>query len=141
MCFRRQQPLAKIAEMLKGMFDVAKRVILNPYPRFPPTLYYPASQRAPEVSDMVYADEVREDDFCNANPLLGTPGTQKRICKPDGTLQPSQYRQGCGYICCGRGYSAKEAVRKLPDQFVLYPGNEVRVRSGKLERYVRYECN
>lgn len=139
-CFRRQNQFSKIAENLKRLYDQARRVVANAYSSNPPTLLYQAGNRSPDAMDLVYTDEVRDDDFCNPHQQFGTPGTQRRTCKPDLDSTSTNYKEGCAYLCCGRGYSTRDALRQLPNQIVLAPNNQVRVIPGKFIEYKRYEC-
>lgn len=62
-----------------------------------------ASSRNPTSSDLVYLDS--SPDYCRSNPEMAVLGTVGRECQ-----MKSAGIDGCGLMCCGRGYSAKDVI-------------------------------
>ncbi|XP_039263907.1 protein Wnt-5-like [Styela clava] len=56
---------------------------------------------SPDVGmmDLVYLDS--SPDYCSPNPRTGVLGTKGRECNKD-----SFGKDGCGFLCCGRGYDS-----------------------------------
>ncbi|XP_019951437.1 protein Wnt-7a [Paralichthys olivaceus] len=65
----------------------------------------PYSYRKPMDSDLVYID--RSPNYCEADPITGSLGTQGRVCNK--TMM--QHISGCDLMCCGRGYNTHQYSR------------------------------
>nr|O15978.1 RecName: Full=Protein Wnt-5; Flags: Precursor [Halocynthia roretzi]BAA21878.1 Wnt [Halocynthia roretzi] len=71
-----------------------------------------SSDRNPSNIDLVYIDS--SPDYCKVNHKLGILGTSGRECQLD-----SLAMDGCGLMCCGRGYTTKmvEVVKSCNCKF------------------------
>lgn len=58
------------------------------------------SQSQIQITDLIYLES--SPDYCQKNRKTGVSGTKRRECKLD-----SRTRDGCGLLCCGRGYRTK----------------------------------
>ena len=56
------------------------------------------------IEDLVYID--KSPDFCTPNHNTGSLGTQGRFCN-----RTSQAVDGCGLMCCNRGYVTRQELR------------------------------
>lgn len=65
----------------------------------------PYSYRKPMDTDLVYID--KSPNYCEADPLTGSLGTQGRVCNK--TMM--QHISGCDLMCCGRGYNTHQYSR------------------------------
>nr|XP_039263467.1 protein Wnt-5-like [Styela clava] len=54
----------------------------------------------PTSTSLVYIES--SPDYCKENLKTGVPGTRDRVCEKD-----SSGNNGCGLLCCGRGYRSK----------------------------------
>lgn len=57
--------------------------------------------KKPGIMDLVYIES--SPDYCRRNARTGVPGTRGRECNIDSTGT-----DGCGLMCCGRGYRTKK---------------------------------
>lgn len=99
-CWRALPSFREVGEYIKERFDGAtevkgkqigsRRVLVQINPKFKPHTIY----------DLVYVDP--SPDFCNANSLTGSLGTQGRTCN-----KTSQAMDGCDLMCCQRGYTTQ----------------------------------
>nr|CAI5855975.1 unnamed protein product [Callosobruchus analis] len=102
-CTRKMPTFREIGNKLKERFDGAAKVIAgNDGQSFIPE---GETIKPPGKMDLVYSEE--SPSFCLPNPGLGSFGTQGRVCN-----DTSQGEEGCGILCCGRGYDVRyEMVR------------------------------
>ncbi|XP_057665370.1 protein Wnt-6 isoform X1 [Diorhabda carinulata] len=95
-CTRRMPTFREVGNRLKERFDGAAKVIAgNDGQSFMPE---GETIKPPGRGDLVYSEE--SPLYCVPNNTLGSFGTQGRICN-----DTSQGEEGCGILCCGRGYS------------------------------------
>ncbi len=64
----------------------------------------PYSYRKPMDMDLVYIE--KSPNYCEADPVTGSMGTQGRICN-----KTAQQPNGCDLMCCGRGYNTHQYSR------------------------------
>ncbi|XDV51542.1 hypothetical protein PO909_020403, partial [Leuciscus waleckii] len=64
----------------------------------------PYSYRKPMDTDLVYIE--KSPNYCEADPVTGSMGTQGRICN-----KTAQQTNGCDLMCCGRGYNTHQYSR------------------------------
>ncbi|KAJ8931694.1 hypothetical protein NQ314_015365 [Rhamnusium bicolor] len=94
-CTRKMPPFREIGNRLKERFDGAAKVIAgNDGQSFMPE---GETIKPPGKVDLVYSEE--SPLFCLPNSTLGSFGTQGRTCN-----DTSQGEEGCGILCCGRGF-------------------------------------
>lgn len=60
----------------------------------------------PSLTDLVYIES--SPDYCRKNIRTGVPGTRGRECNRD-----SRGSDGCGLLCCGRGYRTETVVMEV----------------------------
>lgn len=65
----------------------------------------PYSYRKPMDTDLVYIE--KSPNYCEADPVTGSIGTQGRICNKTLMHHPN----GCDLMCCGRGYNTHQYSR------------------------------
>ncbi|KRX92279.1 Protein Wnt-4 [Trichinella pseudospiralis] len=96
-CWRVMPSFREVGYILKDKFDGATEVV--PRRVNSRLMLAPAhSQFKPHtVEDLVYLHE--SPDYCNPNNVTGTLGTFGRVCN-----KTSKAIDGCGLLCCGRGY-------------------------------------
>ncbi|CAH1114715.1 unnamed protein product [Psylliodes chrysocephalus] len=95
-CTRKMPTFREVGNRLKERFDGAAKVIAgNDGQSFMPE---GETIKRPGRGDLVYSEE--SPLYCVPNNTLGSFGTQGRICN-----DTSQGEEGCGILCCGRGYS------------------------------------
>ncbi|XP_076356910.1 protein Wnt-5b-like [Tachypleus tridentatus] len=101
-CWQQLASFREIGDHLKDKYDGATEVKINrrgklqiKNPRF--TL--------PTSRDLVYLDQ--SPDYCVANELTGSFGTQSRVCN-----RTSPSTDGCNLLCCGRGYNSFKTLVK-----------------------------
>ncbi|XP_059385578.1 protein Wnt-7a-like [Carassius carassius] len=64
----------------------------------------PYSYRKPMDMDLVYIE--KSPNYCEADPVTGSMGTQGRICN-----KTAQQANGCDLMCCDRGYNTHQYSR------------------------------
>ncbi len=65
----------------------------------------PYSYRKPMDTDLVYIE--KSPNYCEADPVTGSVGTQGRVCNKTLVHHPN----GCDLMCCGRGYNTHQYSR------------------------------
>ncbi|CAH1130295.1 unnamed protein product [Ceutorhynchus assimilis] len=102
-CMRKMPNFREVGNRLKQRFDGAAKVI----PGNDGQSFIPEGDtiKPPGKSDLVYSEDSIPTDFCHLNTTLGSFGTQGRSC--NGT---SQGEDGCGILCCARGFQTYEKV-------------------------------
>lgn len=94
-CWRKMPNFRDVGNKLKERFDGAAKVIAgNDGKSFIPE---GETIKPPGRFDLVYSEE--SPSFCAPNNTLGSFGTQGRLCD-----EKSLGEEGCGILCCGRGY-------------------------------------
>lgn len=63
------------------------------------------SYRKPMDTDLVYIE--KSPNYCEADPVTGSVGTQGRVCNKTLVHHPN----GCNLMCCGRGYNTHQYSR------------------------------
>ncbi|UYV81993.1 WNT1 [Cordylochernes scorpioides] len=98
-CWMRLAPFRSVGAELLRRYDRASRVQVsnqgNLRRRRVPLQPVRPGRRPPTRKDLVFIE--KSPKFCRPNARMGTEGTTGRICPDD----------GCGRLCCGRGYSTK----------------------------------
>jgi len=99
-CWQRLPAFREVGDILKDKYDgatevrVARRGKLRArYRRY----------KRPTTDDLVYIQE--SPDYCRKNTTLGSSGTTGRACE-----RSSQGTDGCGLLCCGRGYNTQHVT-------------------------------
>ncbi|XP_030383347.1 protein Wnt-5 [Scaptodrosophila lebanonensis] len=99
-CWQQLSSIREIGDYLREKYEEATEVKLNKRGR----LQVKDSQfKVPTAHDLVYLDE--SPDWCRNNRQLQWPGTHGRVCN-----KSSSGLDGCGILCCGRGYNTKNIV-------------------------------
>ncbi|KAK9888594.1 hypothetical protein WA026_000829 [Henosepilachna vigintioctopunctata] len=94
-CWRKLPNFREVGNRLKERFDGAAKVIAgNDGQSFIPE---GDTIKPPGKLDLVYSEDT--PNYCAANNSLGSFGTQGRVCD-----DKSLGEEGCGILCCGRGY-------------------------------------
>lgn len=97
-CWRKMPPFREVGNRLKERFDGAAKVIAgNDGQSFMPE---GETIKPPVKIDLVYSED--SPSFCLPNDTLGSFGTQGRQC-----VDTSLAEEGCGILCCGRGFTSK----------------------------------
>ena len=94
-CWRRLKSFRTVGTYLKDKFDGASLVKMNK--KRTKLRRIGKHQKRPTRKDLVYIEQ--SPDFCNEDPQHGSLGTHGRQCN-----QTSYGLDGCGLMCCGRGY-------------------------------------
>ncbi|XP_076813686.1 protein Wnt-4-like [Clavelina lepadiformis] len=105
-CWRAMPRLRNVSRILKEKFDGAVAV----KPRVKPGKKLRPAQKDhvnPTANDLVYIRKKRETDYCEKNLRLGSYGTRGRLCN-----ETSQGTDGCGIMCCDRGFERKRIVKQ-----------------------------
>ncbi|KAI9575098.1 hypothetical protein GQX74_015523 [Glossina fuscipes] len=89
-----------IGDYLREKYEESTEVKLNKRGRLQ---VKDAQFKVPTAHDLVYLDE--SPDWCRSSRQLQWPGTHGRICN-----KTSNGLDGCGILCCGRGYNTKSIV-------------------------------
>ncbi|KAH8413738.1 hypothetical protein KR222_005447 [Zaprionus bogoriensis] len=99
-CWQQLSSIREIGDYLREKYEEATEVKLNKRGR----LQVKNSQfKVPTPHDLIFLDE--SPDWCRANRLLQWTGTHGRVCN-----KSSSGLDGCGILCCGRGYNTKNIV-------------------------------
>ncbi|CAD7077424.1 unnamed protein product [Hermetia illucens] len=99
-CWQQLSSIREIGDYLREKYDAATEVKLNRRGRLQvKDLRY----KIPTAHDLVFMDE--SPDWCRSNRQLNWPGTHGRVCN-----KTSAGLDGCGILCCGRGYNTKNIV-------------------------------
>ncbi|XP_033150677.1 protein Wnt-5-like isoform X2 [Drosophila busckii] len=99
-CWQQLSSIREIGDYLREKYEEATEVKLNKRGR----LQVKNSQfKIPTAHDLIYLDE--SPDWCRTNRLLQWSGTHGRVCN-----KTSSGLDGCGILCCGRGYNTKNIV-------------------------------
>ncbi|XP_066963899.1 protein Wnt-5b-like [Macrobrachium rosenbergii] len=101
-CWQQLAPFREVGDLLKEKYDGATEVKINrrgklqvKHPQF----------NVPTAEDLVYLSD--SPDYCRRNNTVGSLGTVDRICN-----KTSQGMDGCGLLCCGRGYNSQKVTLK-----------------------------
>ncbi|CAH1176104.1 unnamed protein product [Phaedon cochleariae] len=98
-CTRKMPSFREVGNRLKERFDGAAKVIAgNDGRSFEPE---GATIKRPGRVDLVYSEE--SPTFCDPDNALGSFGTRDRTCNDS-----SQGEEGCGILCCGRGFVPRQ---------------------------------
>lgn len=99
-CWQQLSSIREIGDYLREKYEEATEVKLNKRGR----LQVKNSQfKVPTAHDLIYLDE--SPDWCRTNRLLQWTGTHGRVCN-----KSSSGLDGCGILCCGRGYNTKNII-------------------------------
>ncbi|XP_053964140.1 protein Wnt-5 [Anastrepha ludens] len=99
-CWQQLSSIREIGDYLREKYEESTEVKLNKRGR----LQVKDPQfKVPTAHDLVYLDE--SPDWCRNSRQLQWPGTHGRICN-----KTSAGLDGCGILCCGRGYNTKNIV-------------------------------
>ncbi|XP_019892373.1 protein Wnt-5 [Musca domestica] len=99
-CWQQLSSIREIGDYLREKYEESTEVKLNKRGR----LQVKDPQfKVPTAHDLVYLDE--SPDWCRSNKQLQWPGTHGRVCN-----KTSNGLDGCGILCCGRGYNTKNIV-------------------------------
>ncbi|XP_036347094.1 protein Wnt-5-like [Rhagoletis pomonella] len=99
-CWQQLSSIREIGDYLREKYEESTEVKLNKRGR----LQVKDPQfKVPTAHDLVYLDE--SPDWCRNSRQLQWPGTHGRICN-----KTSSGLDGCGILCCGRGYNTKNIV-------------------------------
>lgn len=102
-CWRKLPVFREVGNRIKEKFDGAFKIMAgNDGKGFIPES---DSIKTPGVEDLVYSED--SVDFCEFNRRTGSLGTQGRICN-----HTSMGVDGCGLLCCDRGYETIRTVEK-----------------------------
>ncbi|XP_037941128.1 protein Wnt-5-like [Teleopsis dalmanni] len=99
-CWQQLSSIREIGDYLREKYEESTEVKLNKRGRLQ---VKDAQFKVPTAHDLVYLDE--SPDWCRNNKQLQWPGTHGRICN-----KTSSGLDGCGILCCGRGYNTKNIV-------------------------------
>ncbi|XP_075166597.1 wnt oncogene analog 5 [Haematobia irritans] len=99
-CWQQLSSIREIGDYLREKYEESTEVKLNKRGR----LQVKDPQfKVPTAHDLVYLDE--SPDWCRSSKQLQWPGTHGRVCN-----KTSNGLDGCGILCCGRGYNTKNIV-------------------------------
>ncbi|XP_030556298.1 protein Wnt-5 [Drosophila novamexicana] len=99
-CWQQLSSIREIGDYLREKYEEATEVKLNKRGR----LQVKNSEfKVPTAHDLIYLDE--SPDWCRTNRLLQWSGTHGRVCN-----KSSSGLDGCGILCCGRGYNTKNII-------------------------------
>ena len=99
-CSHQTPPLAKTGTILMEKFHAITQVAGKQVGARRTLLPTWAAVKKIAPDDLVYL--YPSHDYCEPNPRLNIPGTKGRKCKKD-----SLQTDGCGHLCCQRGYTTK----------------------------------
>ncbi|KAG8007354.1 Protein Wnt-7a, partial [Nibea albiflora] len=107
-CWTTLPKFRQLGYMLKDKYNQAVhvepvRASRNKRPTFL-KIKKPHSYRKPMDTELVYIE--KSPNYCEADPLTGSMGTQGRLCNKT-ALQPNS----CDLMCCGRGYNTHQYSR------------------------------
>ncbi|XP_074662163.1 protein Wnt-6-like isoform X2 [Tubulanus polymorphus] len=94
-CWRTLPHFSAIGNDLKNRFDGAFKVIIS---NDGDTLISAGDSKPYRKIDLIYTED-SSTNFCKASKRHGSLGTSGRLCDPH-----SMGVEGCGILCCGRGY-------------------------------------
>ena len=94
--------LIQVGDFLKAKYDSATEVRLNKRGKLQ---VRNRKSVIPTAEDLVFLDS--SPDYCSDNSNMGTFGTHGRACN-----KSSKGPDGCGVMCCGRGYTVQKQVVK-----------------------------
>ena len=97
-CWMQVPSFREVGEKLKERYNAAVEMRATSGGKIKTRI---ASSKPPSKTDLVFLDS--SPDYCRANIEMGVLGTTGRECK-----QESAGMDGCGLMCCGRGYVTKE---------------------------------
>ncbi|KAK3875049.1 hypothetical protein Pcinc_020058 [Petrolisthes cinctipes] len=99
-CWQQLASFREVGDLLKDKYDGATEVKINRRGKL--QVKHP-QYNVPTGEDLVYLHE--SPDYCKRNNTVGSLGTQGRICN-----KTSQGMDGCGLLCCGRGYNSQKVT-------------------------------
>jgi len=108
-CWRSLPKFAEIGQYLKSKYDksaikVSERLSPRRQPRYRRGAKNKARKLPVNKKSLVYIQ--KSPDYCNDDPKAGVLGTAGRRCDAD-----SKGRDGCNFLCCGRGYKTQVVVQ------------------------------
>ncbi|XP_018010477.1 protein Wnt-5a [Hyalella azteca] len=101
-CWQQLAPFREVGDLLKEKYDGATEVMINRRGKL--QVRY-AQFNVPTAEDIIYMAE--SPNYCKPNATVGSVGTTGRPCN-----RTSQDMDGCGLLCCGRGYNAQRVTLK-----------------------------
>nr|XP_014102858.1 protein Wnt-5 isoform X1 [Bactrocera oleae]XP_036225868.1 protein Wnt-5 isoform X1 [Bactrocera oleae] len=99
-CWQQLSSIREIGDYLREKYEESTVVKLNKRGRLQ---VKDPQYKVPTAHDLVYLDE--SPDWCRNSRQLQWPGTHGRVCN-----KTSSGLDGCGILCCGRGYNTKNIV-------------------------------
>nr|BAB88819.1 ascidian homolog of wnt-5 [Halocynthia roretzi] len=96
-CWLRVPHFREIGDKIREKHDSSIEIKVNKRSRMRPRK---KSIESPTITDLVHLDS--SPDYCRANSRTGVLGTKGRECNAH-----SDGSDGCGLMCCGRGYDTR----------------------------------